>query len=459
MPSLLGNLARPFLHLTGEAKRLRFLAEYERTQYLSREQLERLQADRLSELLRYANENCPFYRKRFAEAGFDPAQPVADPTEIRGIPPLEKSEIQENLETINARGFSSRDITVDQTGGSTGQPIRFQIDSCRMESRTAAMMRHDRWAGLGFGCRSAVIWGAPRDKAANTLKSRIRRKIIGEILWLDTGNLTEQRMLDFNRQLLRFRPNIFVAYANSIVFLARFYRAHGIQPYSPKSIISSAEVLSPEGRILVEEVFRAPIFNRYGCREVSVIASECEAHSGMHVMSEGLLVEIVRQNRPVSDGDVGEILVTDLLNRAMPLIRYRVGDAARWISSDCACGRGLPRISSLDGRVTDFLTGTDGQMVSGVFIATYVLAQRPSLGRVQLVQEFVGKVTYFIAPASNFNRQEDLSFLEQSTHKYLGTDTEVRFEIVDDLAIESSGKYRYCKSSVDPFATSSPPLM
>src|SRR5262249_29218268 len=137
-------------------------------------------------------------------------------------------------------------------------------------------------------------------------------------------------------------------------------------------------------------VFGCRVFNRYGCREVSVIASECPEHDGLHTMAEGLFIEVVKGARPAQAGEIGSILVTDLFNRAMPLIRYRIGDLGAWEEGTCACGRGLPRLRSVAGRVTDFLVGADGRLVSGVFLATYLVAQRPSLGQVQIHQEKAG---------------------------------------------------------------------
>src|SRR5262249_55637025 len=161
-------------------------------------------------------------------------------------------------------------------------------------------------------------------------------------------------------------------------------------PYRPRAMITSAEVLTPDERDLLEEVFCCPVFNRYGCREVGVIASECPAHRGMHVMAEGLYLEIERDGRPAAPGGPGCLLLTDPLNLAMPLIRYRVGDVGSWDEGPCPCGRGLPRLKEVAGRVTDFLVGGDGRLVSGAFLSVALVARRTSLGRVQIEQHQAG---------------------------------------------------------------------
>ena len=120
----------------------------------------------------------------------------------------------------------------------------------------------------------------------------------------------------------------------------------------------------PEQREFLEETFGGKVFNRYGCREISLLASECERHTGMHVNSDAVIVEI----EPVAGmpENVGRVLVTDLLNRSMPLIRYEIGDFASWVDGPaCPCGRSLPRIAQIEGRSTDFLRLPDGTLISG----------------------------------------------------------------------------------------------
>jgi len=120
-------------------------------------------------------------------------------------------------------------------------------------------------------------------------------------------------------------------------------------------------------RAVMEQAFGVPVTNRYGCEEVSLIACECEQHSGLHINSDHIVAEFLREDgTPCSPGENGRIVVTELINFGMPLIRYEVGD---WgVPSDrlCPCGRGLPMMESLAGRTADFLRALDGSRVAGV---------------------------------------------------------------------------------------------
>jgi phenylacetate-CoA ligase len=449
-PKLVRNVFLPLsLWRAGEMAQLRYLREFERTQFLSADELRDLQWRRIKALLEHAYQKCPFYSERFLRAGLVPDD-LRGPEDLRALPPLEKREIQEHRDHMIARDWQREDLLPNQTGGSTGTPVSFFIDRQRKCSRAAATLRHNRWAGWEPGDKAAVIWGAPLDRPAQTLRSRLRGLLLREPLWLDTASLTEDTMRGFQQALYRYRPRIILAYARAAVLFARFLKARGLDAYQPHALVTSAEVLEDEERTLLEEVFEAPVFNRYGCREVSVLASECPAHTGMHVMAEGLYLEIETPTGAALPGELGSILVTDLLNHAMPLVRYRIGDLGAWASGNCPCGRNLPRLARVAGRVTDFLVGSDGRLVSGVYLATYVVAGRPSLGQVQIRQDRPGTVVYRIKPGRDFQPEEDLDYLCRATCRFLGAQAQVATEIVGDLPAEPSGKFLFSRSSVTP---------
>jgi phenylacetate-CoA ligase len=277
------------------------------------------------------------------------------------------------------------------------------------------------------------------DRPERTLRGKLYQLLLREPTWLDCGALTEERMAHFHAELWRQRPKIVQAYARSAVLFARWLEANRLQPHRPESIITSAEVLEDEDRALLERVFGSRVYNRYGCREFSVVASEC-SHGGMHVMAESLYVEV----------ENGALLVTDLLNEAMPMIRYRIGDMGEWATGECACGRKLPRLKKIAGRVTDFLVGSDGRMVSGVFLATYVVAHRPSLGQVQIVQDRAGHVLYRLCPGPRFDSICDAEYLRQATQQHLGNAATMEMEIVNEIPRAASGKFVFSRSSVVP---------
>jgi phenylacetate-CoA ligase len=435
--------------MTGNRQIYAYLREFERTQFLSMESIRTRQFQLLQSMIQHAYEQCPYYRSRLDAEGLVPSD-FRDFDDFTKFPLLEKSDIQAQRDEMIAANWPRQDLIKNQTGGSTGTPIAFCLSRDRTWSRAAATIRHDRMAGWEIGDKYVSIWGAAPSGAAAPWRARFRNHLIKRHRQLDTSNLTEARMRDFAIILQKFQPRTIIAYAKSLSLFAAYLQDKKITPWKPHSIITSAEVLEPEDRVRIEEVFGCRVFNRYGCREFSVVASECPCHHGLHVMAEGLLVEIVRNGRPVSPGEIGSIVITDLLNCAMPMIRYQIGDMGRLTYDACPCGRGLPRLYDIAGRVTDFLVGPDGRLVSGVYLATYVVAQRPTLGQVQIHQHTAGQIQFRIKPSPGFQLHEDTGYLQQATQRILGDATQVEWILVDELERHPSGKYRFSWSTVTP---------
>src|SRR5262249_36059664 len=142
---------------------------------------------------------------------------------------------------------------------------------------------------------------------------------------------------------------------------------HGGAGFRPRGILAAAMVLHDWERRTIEAVFDCPVTNRYGCEEVSLIACECERHDGLHINADGVYVEVLRHDgTPAAPGEAGAVVVTALANRAMPILRYQVGDMA--VASDrcCPCGRGLPLLECIEGRVADYVVTPSGQLISGI---------------------------------------------------------------------------------------------
>ncbi|MDR1141127.1 MAG: hypothetical protein LBL62_05495, partial [Planctomycetaceae bacterium] len=433
---------------SGDYAEVRYLKEFEQTQFLPPDELRELVRQRLRNILDTAYHRIPYYKSVFDRAGIIPSDIKTD-ADMLSVPILEKREVQANLQTMLDPEFPKHRLIFDKTGGSTGTPVNYYYSIERKWSRQAAMLRHDRWAGYDVGQRFASLWGAARDMPVSGWKQKIKSLIFPKTLQLNSIQMTPELMLEFNEQLKRYRPPVILAYANVLALFASFLKQQGVRVYQPKGIITSAEVLTPENRQLIEATFGAPVFNRLGCREFSVIASECEQHDGMHIMAEGLYIELIRGSRPAETGETGEIIVTDLLNAAMPMIRYRLGDTASWVAGTCSCGRSLPRINNVAGRVTDFIVGMDNRLCSGVALATFIVSKRPSFGQIQIIQEEHGKILYRVGCGQNKPlQQSDLDFLREQTELYLGKGITIDYEYVDSIPHEASGKFIFSKSTV-----------
>src|SRR5690606_1200664 len=177
-------------------------------------------------------------------------------------------------------------------------------------------------------------------------------------LYVDCTPRGDEALLRAARHVRRFEPDVLVAYAAGAAALARYINDNRLRTWPNIPVLVGAERLWPHDREAIQEAF-GPAFETYGCREVMLIGSECEAHAGMHTSMETMIVElIVREpngtTRPARPGEAGEVVITDLHNLACPMIRYVNGDLAiAHEPTPCACGRSLPRIGPIEGRTTE----------------------------------------------------------------------------------------------------------
>jgi phenylacetate-CoA ligase len=440
------HVTYPAWVMKNRSARLRYLREMERRQFWSAEQLAEHQWALLRKMVAHATETSPFYKDSFRRAGVS-LDDLRRPEDIRWIPTVSKEQIQQHRDEMISSRYRREDLIEDKTGGSTGNPLSFYYDHDRFDSREAAALRHDRWTGWDIGERRAILWGSGRDVArARAMKARLRSRFVSRTLMLDASAIDDAAMAQFARSLLRYRPTLLVAYANAIAMFARFVRDEGIRGIRPKGIISSAEVLTPENRELIETTFGCRVFDRYGCREVSVIASECGEHQGLHINADNLLVETVTDQGPVR-GEDGEVLITDLRNFAMPLIRYRIKDVGRLLPQACGCGRGLPLMRISGGRTSDFLTATNGRKCSALVLAAHAITRIPGIEQVQFVQHEQGVISLNLVKGPVWSEKATATLLT-NLREWLGDDMRFEVSYLPRIPQEQSGKYRFCVSTL-----------
>jgi phenylacetate-CoA ligase len=214
--------------------------------------------------------------------------------------------------------------------------------------------------------------------------------------------MTEDDMANCINLINRFRPKMIRAYADAIYEISRFVSRRGLTVKAPELIHTGAGVLHDFMRGEIERVFGCPVYDHYGSREVGSLASECSSHDGLHIMMEHNLIEVLATGgRPCRPGEPGEIVVTNLNNYAMPLIRYKIGDIGiRLDDGVCPCGCTYPRLKQVIGRTGDIFIGEKGQIVLPAFFIHLlgVIFNRADLKKFQVIQKEKGKlIVKFIA--------------------------------------------------------------
>lgn len=401
----------------------------------------------LTGLLRHCRDRVPHY----AELLRDLPDPGGDPTGIlQRMPILTKPIIRERFELLRSSDLDGRRWIFNTSGGSTGEPARF-IQDDEFAWRTGALaLAFGRWAGHEAGDPEVDLWGDEREVLQGTLglRNRVTNSLKRKIL-LNAFHLTPEAMRGFAQVLRRTRPRLILAYAQALYELAGFLEAERLEVPRVGAIITSAGTLHGFMRERIERVFRSPVFDRYGSREVGLIAAERPGVQGLWVAPWNVLVEVVDEaGRPAPPGTVGEILVTSLVNRAMPLVRYRIGDRGALSPGQVGGGRVL---THLLGRNVDAFRRRDGTLVDGEFF-THLVYFRDWVEKFQFVQRSHDEVLLRLVTRrrDRTGLQAELDQMAAQTRAALGPAAVLRVEWVDEIPPAASGKYRYTISEVPP---------
>ncbi len=445
--SKIARIKRVLFHRNERAMVARIREEFETTARLDSGALAEFHEEKIRLLAKHAYETTEYYKTLFDGLGVDPA---SRPVSLRGfgrLPILTKQTIQHELEAMRSSALSPEEVYTNHTGGSTGERLVFYQD--RTYARYAAA-GHDWGFGLcGFrrGDRQAYLWGSDHDARAH---KGLRGYVVDgfkRVLFVNTFNLTKESILKAAKLLSSWEPDFIWGYASSLVLLARVVESNGIRGIEPKAIQSSAEVLTPEQRSIVERAFRCRVFDRYGCREASIIAHECEAHDGLHVLGHNNYVEVVSDGRQLNVGELGRIVVTNLNNFAMPFIRYDTGDLGYVVDGECPCGSGYPRLGGIVGRVSDTVTSPNGALLHGEFF-THLFYRIDGVLQFKVVQHAIDTLEIQIVANECFEPEPSYERLRTLIAQHGDSAFDVDIKMCDAIPVSASGKYRFVESKV-----------
>lgn len=355
----------------GVFKTLAWLKELEQQPPMSVETHVR---NRLTDLLTYTRSRSEFYQRawpRELQAGQDVL------SYLTSLPLVSKAVLQRESSSMIVSAPSR--VTIKTTGGSTGEAVTVVKDRAGVAHERAASWLGYGWFGVRPGDRAVRFWGSPftwkrrlRFMAADFAMNRMRFSAFA---------FRDEDLDRYWRKCLRFRPDYFYGYVSMLTTFAEHINRHADgRRLGLKVIITTSEVLGEPQRRLLESTFGCPVQNEYGCGEVGPIAYGCD-RGMLHIMSDNVYVEVLRSDGSTAPpGEMGELVVTDLNNRAMPLIRYRVGDFGI-AGGLCSCGRPFPTLERVVGRAYDFVIAPDGRKFHGeYFMYLFEDLKRAGLG-------------------------------------------------------------------------------
>ncbi len=422
----------------------------ERSQWWSRGELENYQNEKLRKLIKHAYENVPYYRNLFINNKLHPAD-IKTTADLAKLPILTKKIIRKHFpQDITTRNMSSDRIVPAKTGGSTGEPLVFNRDKLSQDLSWGAMFRFFKWIGYEWGDQIAYFWRMPLSKKEKwawyqyqNILDKIKYSWVPAVDRYDAFRVGEKELAVYVEDLIRSKPQILRGYVNVIVAVARYCKEERIDEIRPKAITTTAEVLHQRERKLLERQFKCDVYDQYGGGETFSVSAECEKHNGLHINSEHCIVEILNDyDALLPNGAKGKIVVTDLDNYAMPFIRYENGDFGSLREERCYCGRALPLMNPVEGRIFGMLKGKNGRVVHGEFFANLLdefnWYEDYNIDAFEVVQGSEGSVVWYIACGKN-PTSDDINILLSCCNEYFG-DIDINFEFVREIPLLTSGK-------------------
>lgn len=406
---------------------------------------------RLNDLLLHAYQHTQYYHRIFDQIGIVQGEHV-NLSRIHEIPLLTKEIIRKHHEELISDDFKDRGWFYNTSGGSTGEPVRLIQD--RQFQRWAKVTNNYYYRNiLNIDepiVKKIIIWGSEKDLFTGTIgaKTKITNWLTNTIT-LNSFRMTQNDIEKYISKINTYKPDLIRGYAGSLHEICRYAELNNLNIYSPKVVVSAAETLNDEVRDQIERVFGKKLYNFYGSREVSSLAGECE-DGLMHSFAFWNYQELLdKHNLPVKQGEEGKVVVTNLFNYSMPLIRYEIGDMAVLGPEHCSCGKVLPTFEKITGRITDHFILKNGATVPAEFFIHLlgVVCNTGEIKQFQVVQEDYDRIRILTVIGAGLT-EEYRKDVESKIKVAVGLDCEITWDFVDSVPKTPTGKYLYTKSLV-----------
>jgi len=447
------NIRREFLEFAHKliGKMTRYNA-WQQFQFLSQSQwwpvkkLEEYRWKKFKRTISHAYTNIPYYQELWKKHGICPND-IKEPSDIHYIPIISRDGIDRE-KCLARKDVYKKGLSIVTTSGSTGEPFSVYIDLPAYQLKYALWLREFSFADYTFDKKVASFWhrsyrGYTREEPHTLIRDVVwgvllKKKIFPPLPTNCNTTMNLKEGLLFHEQLMHFQPFLVESLYHFILTLANFILDNNLKPI-PITKMFMHGVPSPKERQKVEKVFPGvEIFNRYSSHEFEGIACECSEHLGMHISIDSYFVEFVREdNTPAPPEEVARIIITDLDNKAMPLIRYEIRDMGMYFDKNCSCGRGLPLMSGLAGRENEYILSADNKKFYFSFFHHF-FNQYEEIRYFQLHQNGQGVVNVWIVKDHETNENILSKKISEELNEHLHTGISIKY--VSAISEEKNGK-------------------
>ena len=415
------------------------LYKLQKNQWKSPHSIKKIQEKKLKKLIYHAYQNVLYYQKLFDSLKIKPKD-IRKIEDLQILPIISKKQLQDlPLKEKIAKNIDPKQCKSLATSGTTGIPLKMFFT---LQDSTLMNLS---WARVFFSCgmkpwyKMIAFIGQQ-----NVSKRKSWYEHFG--LWRRKETSTWNKPEDWIEEIREWKPEVLIGYVMTLKLLGEAIQKYQMKNITPKIIFHSSALLDDFSRQFLKSVFKSKIIDIYGSDEGGCIAWECGKCSGYHICSDMVIVEILKNGKPVSPGEEGEVVITNLHSYAMPFIRYKQEDIVTLSNEKPICGRGFPLLEHIEGRTDDFIVLRNGWKISP-HPFYHCMDPVPSVRRWRIIQENINKLKVEIEPIKNFN-SDTQQIIDNNLKKLVGNKIEIKIFLVDSIPIDSSSKFRVVSSKI-----------
>lgn len=412
------------------------IAEYQSRENWTHDQFSVYQEEQLTRLLKTASQS-PYYQAIFNQAKVDWQRPAREI--LNRLPLLSKETLRTVSKELLTQNPAPKGTLIFKSSGTTGTPteIYYTPDFHALELAVPAV-RNLGWAGIPYRSRR-VMFGVRKVCRYDQEEPPFWRfSPAEELAYASIYHLSPKNIPAYLEFMRRYQPVMVMGYPSALHAIAQYALDHNDKPAPAKAIFTTSETVTELQRQSIESAWQCKIYDRYGAVEGCMFASQCE-NGCYHVSPEVGIIEIINtEGQPCALGEIGEVICTGLNNLLQPLIRYRTGDVARWAKDQtCPCGRQMPILESIEGRIEDICVTSDGRQMLRF---DTVFKGVETIREAQIVQEQLDLFIIRLVPADTFT-EHDAQKIKENMLLHAGK-VRVEVHLVDQIERTASGKFR-----------------
>lgn len=422
---------------------LSLVDEFVKRESYSRMDWQDYQISQLKKILKICVEHVPYYRSTWT----DDQKQAAYEGQLSNLPALEKTHLRDNAKNFIQHQKPSGLNFSFHTSGTTGTPI--ESNFTLKELRTSMAVREARsanWADVSFKLPRATFSGRLVVPDPEETKRIYRYNAAERQLYFSPFHLQSETAKYYINGLQKYNTHWITGYAVSIYLLAKYAFDQKLEVPKLRAVITTSEKLTASMREVIARVFQCGVFEEYSTVESALFASECEC-GRLHLSPDIGYVEILdREGNPCQPGEVGEIVATCLFRHYQPLVRFRLGDLAAWDDQPCKCGRAMPVLKEVVGRIEDLVTTQDGRQLvrfHGLFV------DQPNVVEGQVIQETLNDFVIKVVGTDSFDKQDEQEIRKRMQQR-LGFGVNVQIDKVNLIPRTAAGKFKAVISKVKP---------